>query len=57
LIKGPKRKWNRESVLQLVIDCETRVDLKRKSPSAYTVARNNGWLDELFPKNGNRTKA
>ena len=52
-IRGPKRKWNWESVSKLAKNCETRVDLKRKSPSAYTVARKNGWLDEFFPKNGN----
>ena len=56
MIKGPKRKWNRESVSQLIKNCETRVDLKRKSHSAYTVARKNGWLDELFPKDRNETK-
>ncbi|MCK4528868.1 hypothetical protein KAW18_15980 [candidate division WOR-3 bacterium] len=48
-IRGPERKWNWETVSKLAKNCKKRVDLKRKSSSAYAAARKNGWLDEFFP--------
>ena len=46
--------WTKESCLELAKNCNSKSEFKRKSGSAYSVARKRGWLKEytwFIPKN------
>lgn len=44
---GGSIKWNKESVINKSKEFKTRTQFARKCSGAYSVARNNGWLEEM----------
>ena len=47
--RGAPTKWTFEAVQQEASLYPTRSVFQKKSPSAYSAARKNGWLDEVCP--------
>ena len=45
-----KTKWNKETCYEEAKKYSTRTEFQQGCSRAYTVARKNGWMDELFPQ-------
>lgn len=49
-VRKPNGYWTKEKVFEESRKYQTRKKFDKGSSRAYEVARKNGWLDELFPK-------
>ena len=45
--KKPSNYWTKERVFEEARNYQTRGEFKKGNPTAYQVARKNGWLDEM----------
>jgi 5-bromo-4-chloroindolyl phosphate hydrolysis protein len=41
------KKWTKEKCHKVALNYKSRIDFQRNSPSAYQIARKNGWLNEI----------
>ena len=49
-----RKKWTYDICKVLAEESLGRLDFRRKSRGAYLAAYKNNWLDDLFPKKGNK---